>query len=543
MRPRSWPGMKTTLRFDARDTLLYFKNKKWNAFRRVPYLENVEIDQRTAYLFLLPALFFRFFPFIMTHNSTPMSAFLALVLIYIPAHVALAAWQSYSSLLRTMQRAREMRECSPVLMRNAPKQAYSPPSPWLRSSLARNPDTVSLSLWVCGALLTVWVYTSGISPPFPSASSLISSSPTLTAYLERNATYYISATFWNNEDILSAWTYETLQLIDILGPSNVYVSMTENDSEDDTPTMLRRFGRQLDVLNVRHNVNISTGIREEPLDDPWRSVRHRVGYMTNLRNGALQSLEDARQRFDVVILLNDVVFHHTDVLKLVSALGGDDQREKARNNHHKNTRRRMACGLDMDNAALYDAWVLQDRCGRPITGFWPFFTSEEDKQAVRDGHVLEVGTCWNGIAALDGDMLLDSRLRSKTADWHTDALRFSEPPECVISECALLPLRITNTTGGAPIVVDPTVVVAYSVRGWKYYAVWLRMPVVKLWMRIFEERYWDLWWNMGMGKGLRWTGLDNGREKKECIIDGWPRCDTNDTAVPGGFSFRFRGDL
>lgn len=343
--------------------------------------------------------------------------------------------------------------------------------------------------------------------------------------------------------MFDAWASETLQLIDILGRQNVYVSVTENDSMDDTATKLRQFGTELKGRNIMHNVNITSGIREKPLKDPWRSVPHRVGYMTNLRNGALQALEDVRKRFDVVVLLNDIVYHHTDVLKLVAALGGDDIKTDPSKDIAAQPKRRMACGLDLDGAALYDAWVLQDRCGRPITGLWPFFTSEEDKQAVRDGRVLEVGTCWNGIAVLDGDMFLEPSLRSDTADWDAEPLRFQQPPKCIISECTLLPLRVTNTTGGAPIVVDPTVIVAYSIRWWNYYAVWLRMPVVNLWMSIFEERYWDLWWKMGMGKGLRWTGLDDGREKNECVVQGWPRCDSKEVAVKGGLRFKYRGDL
>lgn len=501
-------------------------------------------DRAMLYFLVVPALFFRLFPLLFTHNSTPLCAYLAVVLVYIPARVVRTAWQAYKSLVRGMQRAKDDGKSSRLHLWRASEHSHfssSPPRGVARRwSSFRIPRRLSFPLWVCGAIITAWAYTRGIASPFPTATSVISASPTLMANQARNATYYISTTFWNNDAMFDAWASETLKLIDILGRPNVYISMTENDSEDHTPAKLRKFGAELAKRHVMHNVNITTGIREEPLEDPWRSVRHRVGYMTNLRNGALQALEDVDKRFDVVVLLNDIVYHHTDVLKLVAALGSDDVR-KSSAAHVTLPKRRMACGLDMDGATLYDAWVLQDRCGRPITGFWPFFWSEEDKQAVREGRVLEVGTCWNGIAVLDGDMFLEKQLRSGAADWDAEPLRFHEQPECIISECALLPLRITNTTGGAPIVVDPTVVVAYSHKWWNYYAVWLRMPVVRLWMRVFEERYWDLWWRMGMGEGLRWKGLDDGREKDECGIRGWPRCDTTDVAAKGGLRFTYHG--
>jgi hypothetical protein len=238
------------------------------------------------------------------------------------------------------------------------------------------------------------------------------------------------------------------------------------------------------------------------------------------------------------------VYHHTDVLKLIAALGGDDISDKKSDitevAKDKPGKRRMACSLDMDAAALYDAWVLRDRCGTAVSGFWPFFMLDKDKESVRKGQVLEVGTCWNGIVALDGDMFLTPGLRNN-ADWDTDPLRFRQPPQCLISECALMPLTIRNITGGAPIVMDPSVIVSYSVKWWRYYAVWLRTPVVQLWMNVFENWYWDLWWRMGLGRWLQWNGLDNGKEKGECVVEGWPACNSLDNAAKGAMVLISRG--
>lgn len=507
--------------------------------RRINLLIRHVRSYREIYLVALPTLYFRLFPLIFTHNSTPLSIYLAVVLVYIPAKVILAAWQAYFS--SSYASKRRKRRSSFLLPSNGPSSSSNASSS-KNGRAGLGGEAAQSLLWLCGALFTLWAYTWGISSPFPSAASIVASSPTLQDQQARNASYFIAASFWNNEDILDSWTAQALQLIDALGRPNVYVSLTENDSDDNTASKLLHFGRELTRRHVAHSVNITMDLRGYPPENPWHSIKHRMGYMANLRNGALEPLGRLNRRFENVVILNDIVYHHTDILKLIAAVGGDDvhaSRAKHSTSHQapKPGKRRMACSIDMDGATVYDTWVLRDRCGRPVSGFWPFFTAEDDKRAVREERVLPVGTCWNGIVVLDGDMLLEPPLRSKRADWDADTLRFQQPPECIVSECALLPLSITNTTGGAPIVMDPSVIVGYSVQWWRYYAVWLRMPIVRLWMRVFEEGYWGLWWTLGMGKGLRWTGLDNGKEKNECVVSGWPACESNEYAVKGGIRF------
>ncbi|KAH0529384.1 hypothetical protein TsFJ059_004136 [Trichoderma semiorbis] len=486
------------------------------------------------YLVLLPTLYFRLSPIIFTHNSGPLSVYLAIVLVYIPARVILAAWQHFSP---SYAATRRKRRSSFLLPSNG-----SSSSSQRASGSGAGRGMLKPLIWLCGALFSLWAYTKGIASPFPTASSIVASSPTLQAHRAQNASYFIAASFWNNDEILDSWTSQTLELIDTLGRANVYVSLTENDSEDNTASKLLHFGRELTKRKVAHSVNITTDLRGDPPENPWHSIRHRMGYMANLRNGALEPFGQLNRRFENVIMLNDVVYHHTDVLKLLAAVGGDDVNGPHAESPLSHTmakpgKRRMACSIDMDGATLYDTWVLRDRCGRTTSGFWPFFVSEGDRRSVREGRVLEVGTCWNGIVVLDGDMLLDPPLRSKNADWDADTLRFQQPPECIISECTLLPLTITNTTGGAPVVMDPSVIVGYTVKWWRYYAVWLRLPIVQLWMKVFEEGYWKLWWTLGMGSGLRWNGLDGGKEKNECVVTGWPVCDKDEYAVKGGMRF------
>lgn len=92
----------------------------------------------------------------------------------------------------------------------------------------------------------------------------MANSHTLQEQQARNASYFIAASFWNNEDILDSWTTQALKLIDILGRPNVYVSLTENDSDDNTASKLLHFGRELTRRNIAHSVNITTDLRGYP---------------------------------------------------------------------------------------------------------------------------------------------------------------------------------------------------------------------------------------------------------------------------------------
>ncbi|KAF3214766.1 hypothetical protein TWF106_008935 [Orbilia oligospora] len=450
-----------------------------------------------AILILLPALYFRFSYPIFTHNSATLSLYLATVFFFLPIKTAAALWGLVA--------------CGRDNRNHYGKSRYSTgllATPLKRKSPWRVPA------WILSGIFVIWTYAYGTASPFPEASELVSD-PVFLEHQKSNASYFIAASFWNNEPVLDHWTREMTSLIEVLGPQNVYLSLTENDSEDNTASKLLHYARKLTKMQVQHSLNITRELRGYPSNMPWENIPHRMAYMANLRNGALQPLYENNTPFRTLVLMNDVVFHHTDVLKLIIASNG----------------KTMACSVDMDGATLYDQWVLRDSCGRATTGFWPFFMDSKDRAVVRRGGVLDVGTCWNGIVALDADPFLNTTLR-REGSWNGDPLRFPQPPGCIISECALLPLTLINQTSDPIVVMDSSVVVAYTVHWWNYYAVWLRMPVVRLWMRVFEEWWWGAWW-IFFGDGLKWIGLDDGKEMGECVVEGWPECGSKATWKKG----------
>jgi len=97
-------------------------------------------------------------------------------------------------------------------------------------------------------------------------------------------------------------------IIKHIGPSNVFVSIFESNSQDGTPEMLRKFKDELVELGVGNEVVTEEGTRGRwGLDSPAR-----ISYMAGIRNKALEPLrvmgdQDGRA-FEKVIFFNDVYF-------------------------------------------------------------------------------------------------------------------------------------------------------------------------------------------------------------------------------------------
>ncbi|KAK9364748.1 cryptococcal mannosyltransferase 1-domain-containing protein [Lipomyces kononenkoae] len=238
---------------------------------------------------------------------------------------------------------------------------------------------------------------------------------------------------------------------------------------------------------------------------------------------ALEPLSNLNTTFSRIIFLNDVLFHHSDILKLIS----DSYTPFYSNYRSPGRLPTMVCGLDIERATLYDRWVLRDKCGHPISGMYPYFHSASDQSIVRRSGVLEVGVCWNGIAVLQADPFLNSSLRDSRQDWLEEQLRFPKLPDnCFASECTLLPLKLLNSTiGNAPLaLMDTSVVLSYTRKWYFYYATLLRWPVVRLWRSLWEDIWWQVWWQVCFGNLYTWKGVENGVGPPECKISGWPSC-------------------
>lgn len=136
---------------------------------------------------------------------------------------------------------------------------------------------------------------------------------------------FIASIHWNNEAILrNDWNDAVVQLVSHLGPENVFVSVYESGSWDDSKGALRDLDVRLDALGAPRNITLSDVTHEDEISaqppaqgEGWidtsrgRRELRRIPYLARLRNWSLLMLEGlARQgvTFDTILFLNDVVF-------------------------------------------------------------------------------------------------------------------------------------------------------------------------------------------------------------------------------------------
>lgn len=139
----------------------------------------------------------------------------------------------------------------------------------------------------------------------------------------KSAKIYIASLHWNNEDVLrSHWNDAVVKLVEALGPDNVYISVYESGSWDDSKGALRLLDERLAKTGVRKTITLDPTTHKDELEKPpsssgWietprgKTELRRIPYLSRLRNLTLKPLEDMAkdgERFDRILFLNDVVF-------------------------------------------------------------------------------------------------------------------------------------------------------------------------------------------------------------------------------------------
>lgn len=139
----------------------------------------------------------------------------------------------------------------------------------------------------------------------------------------RHERLFIASMHWNNEAILrSHWNDAVVELARAWGPENVFVSVYESGSWDESKDALRDLDVRLGQLGVPRNITLSETTHEDeisapPEGDGWiktsrgKKELRRIPYLARLRNFTLRPLEHLTELgigFDKVLFLNDVVF-------------------------------------------------------------------------------------------------------------------------------------------------------------------------------------------------------------------------------------------
>ncbi|GAB7350396.1 hypothetical protein MBLNU459_g1017t1 [Dothideomycetes sp. NU459] len=217
---------------------------------------------------------------------------------------------------------------------------------------------------------------------------------------------------WNNEIILrSHWNAQLVDLVKKLGPSNVYVSIYENGSYDNTKDAIGLLDEELGVAGIRRHivledkshVDLMAGGGGGQQSEGWvrtprgRKELRRIPYLSQLRNVAMKPLLDLAangEYFDKVLFLNDVVFTTEDALQLLSTRKGEYA---------------TACALDFESPpAFYDTFALRDSEGHGhLMQSWPYFRARESRRAIVASEPARVSSCWNGLVAMDAGPFYD----------------------------------------------------------------------------------------------------------------------------------------
>lgn len=147
--------------------------------------------------------------------------------------------------------------------------------------------------------------------------------PTASPKRER---IFIAGIHWNNEQILRThWNQAVIDLVTHLGPGNVFVSILESGSWDDSKGALRDLDNQLAALGVQRSMVLDNATHKSEVsrlpsykERGWiwttrgRKELRRIPYLASLRNKVMQEMSVSSARglepFDKVLWLNDVVF-------------------------------------------------------------------------------------------------------------------------------------------------------------------------------------------------------------------------------------------
>ncbi|KAI0129737.1 cryptococcal mannosyltransferase 1-domain-containing protein [Xylariales sp. AK1849] len=326
-----------------------------------------------------------------------------------------------------------------------------------------------------------------------------------------NEQVFISVSLYDKNGHLAngAWGQRLLELINLIGEDNVFLSIYENDSGAEGARALESLKKK---LRCRHMIVNDAHV---PLADfptlkmPDGSDRtKRLAYLSEMRNRALRPIDTFDEElgiveYDKILFLNDVSFHPTDAAQLLfnTNVGADGK-----------ARYLSACGLDFLNPAVfYDLYAQRDAegfsGGLPI---FPFFSNEG--QAISRAAIMgqtdavPVSSCWGGIVAMQARYVqnlnrtlpephfqdIGSHVVDPVAPKNvTSPVRFRYEPEIFFDacECCLFLADVAQAArreGGKEMgtYVNPYVRVAYTdgVLAW--------IPWVKRWERLFIVPQW-----------------------------------------------------
>ncbi|KAI8723657.1 hypothetical protein NCS52_00222100 [Fusarium sp. LHS14.1] len=313
---------------------------------------------------------------------------------------------------------------------------------------------------------------------------------------------YIAGLHWNNERILrNSWNQGRLDLVSVLGPSNVFVSLYESGSRDGSKDAISELDKALGVMGVPRNITLDKTTHADAMASPplepgngWvetprgRIELRRISYLARIRNKSLQPLKEMAQsgvEFDYILFLGDVVFSVPDVLTLLNTQSDADGHEHA-------------------------------------TQTWPYFRSSKSRAAMKRSEPVPVSSCWNGIVFMPAASFVgDQELAFRAID-DSLAAKHLEGSEC----CHIHADNPESETRG--VYLNPNVRVGYDRRAYELVhsgRSWLTNSQILygLWKnrlaRWFTTPWFKEWWVRSLERA--WQRQNPGRSENGmmCVIN------------------------
>ena len=286
-----------------------------------------------------------------------------------------------------------------------------------------------------------------------------------------NQKVFIAASLYDKGGMLLGedWAQNVLDLIELVGPKNAFLSIFVNDSGPEAKKAMENlkqrvpcehelvFEEHLNIDNLPH-IHIFGQERVK-----------RIEYLAQVRNQALRPLEQSTTTFDKLLYLNDVVFHPIEAAQLIFSTHtvADGVTEY-----------RAACAVDFLNPfKFYDTFATRDAKGYSMgLPFYPWFAAGGDESSHND--VLEgkdavrVRSCWGGMVSFDARFF-----QKRPSDYELITAGYQSPSNLSApyrfraekdqywdaSECCLIQADIQNPEqGNSGIYMNPFVRVAYD---------------------------------------------------------------------------------
>jgi hypothetical protein len=307
----------------------------------------------------------------------------------------------------------------------------------------------------------------------------------------RNQKIFIVATFWTNAYVIYyRWAEALMNLVHTLGPDNVFVSIYESGSLDNTKEMLTwldeallehhfpKLRRDIKMDNVTHEDEINAGPFNEqgnprpgwilPPDSQQGKEIRRIPFLAKTRNLSLLPLlreKAAGRTYDKILFLNDVVFKPSDVLTLLATNQGSYSAACALDHH-----------LPANFGTYYDTFVLRDNNGQnTLSPQFPYFRPSESLKSMLRGTASKVSSCWNGMLLMDAAPFYGPRpdMLPAPMDDTELGLPFRGIPDSLASkhlegsECCLIHTDLaTVNPSHAGVYINPSVRVGYTIEAY-----------------------------------------------------------------------------